>query len=106
MTASPNFIQIRYLSKFSVGEEQEGVFFFLVYTYNLFKSELSCREVKIKSFVCAAWQEQNLQKVSFFVSWEAALAGWDLLCPSEITTHWDFDQQSNNQGLEAFSLST
>lgn len=42
-------MQICYLSKFCVGAGGEGVFFLLMYTYNLFRSELPCREVKIKS---------------------------------------------------------
>jgi len=49
MTASPISMQICYLSKFYVGAGGEEVFFLLMYTYNLFRSELPCREVKIKS---------------------------------------------------------
>lgn len=48
MTASPISMQICYLSKFSVGAGREGVFFLLMYTYDLFRSELPCRELKIK----------------------------------------------------------
>jgi len=49
MTASSISMQICYLSKFYVGAGREGMFFLLMYTYNLFRSELLCRGVKIKS---------------------------------------------------------
>lgn len=42
-------MQICYLSKFYVGAVGEELFFLLMYTYNLFRSELPCREVKIQS---------------------------------------------------------
>lgn len=54
------------------------MFFLLMYTYNLFRSELLCRGVKIKSSFLMCCKNKDC-RVLFLVSLETALAVGDFL---------------------------